>query len=96
MPWKRFNYIQLMLYPVIASGGIIFALAWLVALLDLNWIFLQENKWAVNLLTIAIVIFIAICLGLFFYCYAQLMRLIVKNMSWEALESELKELKRNQ
>lgn len=94
MVMKRFNYIQLSLYPIAAAAGIILLSAWLVSLLHVDWLYLQENNWLVNMIALLIIFGIAACLGLLFYCYAQLMRLIVKGMSWDDLEKELEAMKR--
>ena len=96
MTLKRFNYIQLVLYPIGAFAGIILLNAWLISLLDVDWVYLQENEWLVNLLAVLIVLGIASLLGLFFYCYAQLMSLIVKGWSWEDLEKDLEKIKANE
>ena len=83
MPLKRFNYIQLVLYPIGAFAGVILLNAWLISLLDIDWVYLQENAWLVNVIAVLIVMGIAMLLGLFFYCYAQLMSLIVKGWTWD-------------
>jgi hypothetical protein len=96
MALRRFNYIQLVLYPIFAFAGIILLNAWLISLLDIDWVYLQVNAWLVNVIAVLIVIGISSCLGLFFYCYAQLMGLIVKGWTWDDYDKELQRIKDNE
>jgi hypothetical protein len=82
------------LYPIGAAAGIILCVVYLNSLLDLNWVLLKENPVLVNIIAMIAIGAIVVLLMLFFYCYAQLMRLIVQHMSWEDLEKELQEIKK--
>lgn len=91
---RRFNYIQLELYPILALAGIILSAVWLILLIDIDWDLLKDLPGLVYVIAIVALGGIVFFLSLFYYCYAQIKRMIVKNITWEELDKELQELKK--
>ena len=90
---RRFNFIQLVLYPMIGAGGVIGLSIWLANLIHIDWLILQENPFYVNILSTILVIGIIFFLGLIFYCIAQLFQIIQKAMTFQEWDEAIKKIK---